>query len=83
TKDKLVSKDQLVAEETKDKLVSKDQLVAEEGLFDATSLNIPVGPMTRSRTRQLNQSVHSLLHHIQSDLEPSICPITLIVIQAA
>jgi len=41
-----------------------EQLVAEEQLVTEEALAEPTGPMTRSKTRHLNQAVTGLLNHL-------------------
>ena len=45
-------------------------------------LNVPLGPMTRSKQARFQQAPHQLLHTIQGSLECAD-PTTLVVIQAA
>ena len=44
-------------------------------------LEVPIGPMTRSKQARFRQALHQLLHTIQGSLE-CVYPTTLVVIQA-
>ena len=44
-------------------------------------LEVPIGPMTRSKQARFRQALHQLLHTIQGSLECAY-PTTLVVIQA-
>ncbi|KAG7585640.1 hypothetical protein ISN45_Aa02g009840 [Arabidopsis thaliana x Arabidopsis arenosa] len=70
-------------------LLEPEELGAKEQLGDGANgakedvaLHISNGPMTRSKTRLLNQAITTLLHQIQGSLKQDACPATLVVIQA-
>ena len=57
----------------------------EDKLLGATkeeAMHVLNGPMTRSKTRLLNQDITTLLQHIEGSLKQDACPTTLVVIQA-
>ena len=58
---------------------TKEQLKPEE--TDDKDLEVPSGPMTRSKQARFQQAFHQLLHTIQGSLECAY-PTTLVVIQA-
>jgi len=47
-----------------EQLVAQEQLVPEEQLVAEEALGEPIGPMTRSKIRLLNQAVTGLLNHL-------------------
>ncbi|KAG7559385.1 Retrotransposon gag domain [Arabidopsis thaliana x Arabidopsis arenosa] len=47
------------------------------GAKEDVAFQVATGPMTRSRTKQLNQAINTLLQHIEGSLKPEACPTTL------
>ncbi|KAG7588818.1 hypothetical protein ISN44_As07g011400 [Arabidopsis suecica] len=47
------------------------------GAKEDVALHVSNGPMTRSKTRLLNQAITTLLHQIQGSLKQDACPATL------
>ncbi|KAG7583645.1 Integrase catalytic core [Arabidopsis suecica] len=46
------------------------------GTKEDMSLQVATGPMTRSKTKLLNQAINTLLQHMEGSLKPEACPTT-------
>ena len=73
------AKEQLEPEEFGERKQLED---GELGAKKDEALHVLEGPITRSKTKLLNQAITTLLQKIEGSLKQEACPTTLVVIQA-